>query len=144
MPGVPLMPAPAPSRPAYPSDVTDAQWALLEPLIPPIKSGSVNGGRPARSRREIINSILYILRTGATWRQMPHDLVPWKTAHHYFLVWSKAGVWEKIHDALREKVRHKAGRDKQPSAAIVDAQSVKTTEKRGLCADSTPARRSRV
>ena len=82
-------------------------------------------------RREIINGIRYVVRSGCAWRLMPHDLPHWGTCHHYFRTWRKDGTWEKIHDQLRGDVRQAAGRQRQPSAAIRDSQSVKTTEKGG-------------
>lgn len=127
---------PADRRP-YPTDLTNDEWAILEPLVPPPKSG----GRPARERREILDAIFYILRGGCAWRLLPHDLPPWQTVYHYFRLWRLDGTWERIHDALREQARQAAGRAAQPSAGIVDSQSVKTTEKGGTAA-TTVARRS--
>lgn len=131
------------SRTAYPSDLTDAQFALIEPLLPPVKSGSPNGGRPAVSRREILDSIMYIIRTGASWRQMPHDLVKWQTAYHHFRLYCRTGLWTTIHDALRARVREADGRNACPSAAIIDSQSVKTTLKGAKKPAMTRGKRSR-
>ncbi len=124
-------------RKAYPTDLTDAQWAILEPLIPPAKPG----GRPREvDMREILNGIFYHLRVGGTWRALPHDLPPWQTVYDYFRLWRIDGTWERINAALRERVRIRAGRNPQPSGAILDSQSAKTTEKGGSAA-MTAARR---
>ena len=123
------------SRARYPSDLTDAQWRALAPFIPPPKPG----GRPrSADMREVVNAILYVDRNGVTWRALPHDFPPWKTAYHYFRAWRLDGTWERVHDALRDQVRAEAGRAASPSAAIIDSQSVKTTEKGGHAA-TTPA-----
>ncbi len=116
------------SRRAYPTDLSDAQWAILERLVPSAKPG----GRPAKHpRRELVNAMLYVLRSGEAWRLMPHDLPPWQTVYHYFRLWRDDGTWERINTALRERVRVRTGRQAQPSGAIIDSQSVKTTEKGG-------------
>lgn len=123
-------------RRPYPTDLTDAEWSILEPLVPPPKSG----GRPARERREILDAIGYVVRSGCAWRCLPHDFPPWQTVYHYFRLWRLDGTWERIHDALREQARQTAGRAAQPSAGIVDSQSVKTTEKGGTAATTAPRR----
>ena len=125
-------------RAAYPSDLTDAQWHLLEPLVPAAKKG---GRRPKYERREIINAILYLTRNGCSWRALPHDLPPWSLAHYYFWHWKQDGTWQSIHDRLVGDLRAKMGRTPKPSAAVLDSQSVKTTEKGGLAA-TTATRRS--
>ena len=113
-------------RRRYSTDLTDRQWGLLEPLVPPPKPG----GRPCRwSRREILNGIFYELRSGCAWRLVPHDLPPWQTVYHYLRLWRRDGTLEAIHARLREQVRRRLGREPTPSAAILDSQSVKTAER---------------
>jgi len=108
------------NRKSYPSDLTESQWLIIEPLLP--------GYKTTTSKREIINGILYILRTGAPWRFLPEGFPPWRNVHDFFLRWSKKGIWEEVNDTLRESVRIRAGKKQEPSAAIIDSQSVKTTE----------------
>jgi putative transposase len=118
-------------RQRYPTDLTDGQWAVLAPLIPPAKPG----GRPRSvAARAIVDAILYHLRNGGTWRSLPHDYPSWKTVYHYFRAWRLDGTWERIHDTLRDQTRAAAGRATSPSAAILDSQSVKTTEQGGRAA----------
>ena len=114
-----------PARTAYPSDLTDAQWAILEPLVP----ASKHGGRPRKvNMREVINTILYLNRTGCQWDMLPHDLLPKSTVYEYFAQWRDDGTWTKFVDALRVQVRTQETREPTPSALCIDSQSVKTTE----------------
>ena len=108
----------------YPSDLSDHEWEILAPLIPPAKPG----GRPRKwPMREILDAIFYLLRSGCQWRMLPRNFPPWSTVHHYFRLWRLDGTWEKINALLRERIRLRGGRDPQPSAGILDTQSVKTT-----------------
>jgi len=123
------------TRTSYPSDLSDEEWAILEPLIPAPKPG----GRPAKvPRREIVNAILYVLENGIKWRAMPHDLPHRSTVYHYFRKWQKERVWERAAQALVRRDRERERRYASPSALVVDSQSVKTTEKGGPEATTGP------
>jgi transposase len=112
----------------YPSDLTDDEWALVESLIPPAKSG---GGKRRTDMRAVMNGVMYILSTGCQWRSIPKDLPPRSTVHRYFIWWQCDGVLDRIHDALYVECRKKAERDADPTACIIDSQSVKSAEKGG-------------
>jgi len=121
----------------YPSDLTDEQWQVIEPLLPKAKFG----GRPRTTDlRRIVNGIMYLVRTGCSWRMLPRDFPPWPTVHDYYRRFRCEGIWEKVHSHLREQVRVEAGRQASPSAAIIDSQSVKTAEK-GATVVMMPERR---
>jgi putative transposase len=113
------------NRRGYTTDLTDAQWALLEPLLPPV----LKWGRPREHcYREILNAIFYKVRNGCAWENLPHDLPPWPTVYDYFRQWRIDGRWQRIHDALVREERQRDGREVSPSAGVIDSQSVKTTE----------------
>lgn len=114
-------------RKPYPTDLSDVQWCILEPLLLVVLNPSHRGRRHQVDLREILNAIFYVLRTGCAWRLLPHDFPAWQTVYGYFRRWRDGGVWEQFNDALRETVRLEVGREAEPSAAIIDSQSVKTT-----------------
>ena len=129
-------------RPAYPSDLTDEQWKILQSVVPKAKQGRT--GRPGKyPRREIWNAIFYQAKTGCQWRYLPHDLPPWEDVWAHFCRWRDAGILAVVHDALRVQVRVQAGREPTPSAAILDSQTLRTPQKGGPMA-TMPARRSRA
>jgi transposase len=112
----------------YPSDLTDAEWALVAPLIPPAKRG---GNKRTVNLREVVNGLMYILSTGCQWRAIPTDLPPRSTLHDYLELWEWDGTLERLHHALYVQCREQAGREASPTAAILDSQSVKSAEKGG-------------
>lgn len=111
-------------RKAYQSDLSDAEWSCLESHLPAVKA---NGRPRLHSLREILDAIFYLPRSGRGWRLLPHDFPPWNTVYHYFRAWPLDGTWERMHAALRRRVRVRLKRDPKPSGAIVDSQSLKTT-----------------
>jgi len=112
------------NRQAYPSDLTDEQWELLEPLVPAL---SAEAAYHVHARREIVNAILYVLRSGCPWRMLPHEFPAWGTVYSYFRKWHREGIWDQLLHTLRKQVRRKQGREEEPSAAIIDSQSIKTS-----------------
>jgi transposase len=116
------------SKLRYPSDVTDEEWALVAPLIPPPKPG---GNKRTRDMREVVNGLMYVLSTGCQWRAIPKDLPPRSTVYDYFDRWDHDGTVQRLHHALYVKCREQASRDASPTVAIIDSQSVKSAEKGG-------------
>src|SRR5215469_11723456 len=110
----------------YPSDLTDSEWVLIEPMIPPAKRG---GRRREVNVREVLNAIFYVLSTGCQWQALPKDLPPKSTAHYYFGLWDWDGALERIHETLYVATRERAGREASPTAAIIDSQSAKAAQK---------------
>jgi putative transposase len=112
----------------YPSDLSDAEWRILQPLIPRVANPEP---RATHDKRVILNAIFYIVRGGNSWRMLPHDFPKWQSVYHYFRLWRIDGTWERLHTALREQTRVKAGRHATPSAGIIDSQSMRTSAKGG-------------
>ena len=132
------------SKLRYPSDLTDEEWALIAPVIPPAKRG---GGKRTVSIREVVNGLMYVLSSGCQWRAIPKDLPPRSTVNGYFALWDYDGTLDRIHHALYVKCREQAEREASPTAAIIDSQSVKSAEKGGRASirmASTRARRSKA
>ena len=132
------------SKLRYPSDLTDDEWGLVEPLIPPGKTG---GGKRRVIMREVVNGLMYILSTGCQWRAIPKDLPPRSSVYDYFDLWTYDGTLERIHHTLYEQCREREQREASPTVAIIDSQSVKSAEKGGRALIRTgtmPARRSRA
>jgi transposase len=120
----------------YPSSLTDAEWALIEDLF--VHRGP--GQKPTYSRRLLLDALLYLVRSGCPWRLLPHDLPPWQNVYATFRRWTRQGIWERMHQRLREQYRLQVGKDAQPSVAVLDSQSVPTTEKGGPAALTRPKR----
>jgi len=127
----------------YPSDLTDKQWSRLEPLLNQTRGERHAGGRPRKYElRRVVDALLYVVKTGCQWRQLPGDFPPWKSVHEHFRVWRDRGVWERVGQTLREQGRKAGGRNATPTVAIIDSQSAKTALKGGGAA-TTRARRSK-
>ena len=117
-------------RKPYPDDLTDNEWQLIEPIFE--KTFSQRGRKPTHTKRELLNAIFYLVRTGCSWRNLPHDFPPWKTVYTQFRRWQTTKFLEKLHHTLRNRLRRELGRDEEPTAGIVDSQSIKTTKKGGI------------
>ncbi len=126
-------------RKRYPTDLTDNQWVILEPLIPDAKPG----GRPRKAeKRRIVEAILYQLRAGSAWRLLPHDFPPWQTVYYYLRRWQAEGVWATVNHTLLMADRERTGREASPSAAIIDSQSIRSADQKGDSKASMRARKS--
>jgi transposase len=124
-----MSPAPCQRRPRYPSDTTDPEWALIQPLLPSPACTRASGGRPeAHPRREVVDAIRYLVHNGCVWRALPADFPPWRTVYGFFARWAADGTLARVHDALREQVRLQAGRNRAPSGAIIDSRSVRAAD----------------
>jgi len=128
-------------RRSYPTDLTDAEWEIVEPLIPKPQR---RGPKANVDVREVLNGIFYFLHEGCQWRALPHDLPPWTTVSNYFRKWQRKGILSKIQQVLRSRLREEQGRNPEPSAAIIDSQSVKTGGKRGKCTATMEENKSKV
>ena len=127
----------------YPSDLTDKQWSRLSPLLNEPRVERHAGGRPRKhEQRRVVDALLYVVKTGCQWRQLPSNFPPWKTVHEHFRSWRDSGVWERVGQTLREQGRKGSGRNATPTVAIIDSQSAKTALKGGG-ATTTRARKSR-
>jgi len=126
-------------RASYPTDLTDSQWSVLEPLIPEARPG----GRPRKAdKRRIVEAILYQLRAGSAWRLLPHDFPPWQTVYYYLRRWQAEGVWATVHHTLLMADRERAGREASPTAVIIDSQSVRSADQKGDSKASMRVKRS--
>lgn len=124
---------------SYSTDLTNEQWSHLRILLP--KTKGKGRRRSSQQQRELLNAMLYVNHTGCQWRELPHDFPAWQTVYGYFEDLVEANVWKEINDVLRRGIRQQAGRDAEPSVVIIDSQSVKTTEKKGIVADLTVVKR---
>jgi putative transposase len=119
-------------RKPYPTDLTDKEWEIIKPFVASKYQKGESGREPTVNKRDIVNAIFYVLQSGCSWRMLPHDFPQWESVYWYFKKWKENGVTEKLHDFLRVEVRKKVGKRPDPTVAIADSQSVKTTEKGGL------------